>query len=57
METKSYHEQKRIEYTRKTRDILSLLPGFVTTFFRGIEPHTLPRTRLGYAEDLRVFFE
>ncbi|MCR5766949.1 MAG: tyrosine-type recombinase/integrase [Lachnospiraceae bacterium] len=57
METKSYHEQKSIEYTRKTRDILSLLPGFVTTFFRGIEPHTLPRTRLGYAEDLRVFFE
>ena len=57
MENKTYHEQKEIEYRKKLREILSDMPGFVTTFFRGIEPRTLPRTRLSYAEDLRVFFE
>ena len=57
MENKTYHEQKTIEYTKKLRVILADMPGFVTTYFRGIEPRTLPRTRLGYAEDLKVFFE
>ncbi|MCR5323306.1 MAG: tyrosine-type recombinase/integrase [Lachnospiraceae bacterium] len=57
MENKTYHEQKTIEYTKKLRVILADMPGYVTTYFRGIEPRTLPRTRLGYAEDLKVFFE
>ena len=57
MENKTYHEQKTIEYTKKLRVLLADMPGYVTTYFRGIEPRTLPRTRLGYAEDLKVFFE
>lgn len=57
MDNKTYHEQKTIEYTKKLRVILADMPGYVTTYFRGIEPRTLPRTRLGYAEDLKVFFE
>ena len=54
---KTYHEQKSIEYTKKLRMYLAELPQYVTTFFRGIEPNTQPRTRLAYAIDLKVFFE
>ena len=57
MENKSYHEQKNIEYTKKLRMYLAELPSYVTTFFRGIEPKTQPRTRLAYAIDLKVFFD
>ncbi len=57
MENKTYHEQKNIEYTKKLRQYLSELPSYVTTFSRGIEPKTQPRTRLAYAIDLKVFFE
>ncbi len=54
---KSYHEQKNIENTQKMREIVSGLPAFCRQFFRGIEERSLPRTRLAYAYDLRVFFE
>ena len=57
MENKSYHDQKNIEYTKKLREYLAELPSYVTTFFRGIEPNTQPRSRLAYAVDLKVFFE
>ena len=33
------------------------LPAFTLSFFRGIEPRTSSRTRLGYGYDLRIFFE
>ena len=56
MENRTYHEQQNIEYTKELREYLQLLPSFCTTFFRGIEPRTLPRTRLAYAVDLKVFF-
>lgn len=39
------------------RDILTELPKFCKQFFRGIENTTSTRTRLGYALDLRIFFE
>ena len=32
------------------------LPDFCSEFFLGIEPTTTPLTRLGYARDLKVFF-
>ncbi len=57
MPAKSYHDQKNIEYLKKLRELLEILPSFVTTYFRGIEQKNLPRTRLGYCEDLKVFFE
>ncbi len=57
MENKTYHEQKTIEYTKKLREFLAELPSYVTTYFRGIEPRTGARTRLAYANDLRVFFQ
>ena len=57
MPAKTYHEQKSIEYTKKLRDLLTELPSYVSTYFRGIEQRTLPRTRLSYCEDLKIFFE
>ncbi len=53
---KSYHEQLAIDNTVKLRELLSELPKFLGDFFRGIEPTTSARTRLGYAYDLRIFF-
>ncbi len=53
---KYYNEQDKIN-TLKMREVLEDLPRFCRQFFRGIEPTTSARTRLGYAYDLRVFFE
>ena len=53
---KYYNEQDKIN-TLRMREVLDCLPRFCRQFFRGIEPTTSARTRLGYAYDLRVFFE
>lgn len=39
------------------REVLTTLPPFCKTFFRGIEEYTSARTRLAYAYDIRLFFE
>jgi len=57
MKERSYYEEKNIENIKKLRELEKDLPPFVTTFFRGIEPHTASRTRIAYAIDLKVFFE
>lgn len=57
MENRSYHQQKNIEYTKKLREFLAELPTYVTNYFRGIEQRTQARSRLAYANDIRVFFE
>ncbi|MDD2355602.1 MAG: tyrosine-type recombinase/integrase [Lachnospiraceae bacterium] len=56
-QTDKYYEEKDRENTLKMRAVLDTLPRFCRQFFRGIEQNTLPRTRLAYAYDLRVFFE
>lgn len=53
---RTYHEQTAIDNTLKLRELLTELPTFLVDFFRGIEPTTSARTRLGYAYDLRIFF-
>ncbi len=53
---KYYTEQDKLNVLRM-RDVLDTLPKFLRQYFRGIEPTTSPRTRLGYAYDLRTFFE
>lgn len=53
----NYHDQLNIENVRKMREVLNDLPPFCKQFFRGIEQTTSTRTRLGYALDLRIFFE
>lgn len=57
MKEYSYQEQNNIENQKKLREVLSELPSFTLSFFRGIEPRTSSRTRLGYGYDLRIFFE
>lgn len=57
MESKTYHEQKTIEYTKKLRLLRKELPKFLDLYFRGIEQKTEPRTRIAYATDFKIFFE
>ncbi len=53
---KYYYEQDKSNI-RKMREVLTTLPLFCKQYFRGIEEVTSARTRLGYAYDLRTFFE
>ena len=57
MEQRTYHEQTNIQNTKRLRELISDLPSYVATFFRGIEQVTASRTRIAYAFDLHVFFE
>ena len=52
----TYHEQIKIEYTEKLRDILSTVPPFCKDFFRAIDQTTSAKTKLSYAYDIRLFF-
>lgn len=56
MENRSYHELKDIEYTKALREYLAELPGFVTTYMRGMKQRMQTRSRLAYAVDLKAFF-
>lgn len=53
----NYHDKQNRNNILKMREVLSSLPGFCKTFFRGIEEYTSTRTRLAYAYDIRLFFE
>lgn len=53
----NYHDKQNKENVLKMREVLNQLPPFCKQFFRGIEQTTSTRTRLGYALDLRIFFE
>ncbi len=55
--TKNYHDEQNNLNTLKMREVLSDLPTFCKSFFRGISDSTSARTKLAYAYDIRVFFE
>lgn len=55
--TKNYHDEQNNLNTLKMREVLSGLPTFCKSFFRGISDSTSARTKLAYAYDIRVFFE
>ena len=55
-EEKYYNEQDKINIAR-IRKVQSELPKFCKKYFRSIEQTTSTRTRLGYAYDIRTFFE
>ncbi len=57
MANKTYHQNEEIRNVLLMRNILDTLPKYVSTFFRSIEYTKAPRTRLGYARDLKTFFE
>lgn len=53
----SYFIKRDEDNILKIREIRKGLPAFCGEFFRGIEPYTTPLTRLGYARDLKLFFD
>lgn len=55
--SQNYHDEINKQNIEKMREVLKELPKFAKQFFRGIETTTSTRTRLGYALDLRIFFE
>lgn len=57
MANRTYHQEEDIHNVLLMRDVLSTMPHFVSTYFRAIEYSKAPRTRLGYARDIKVFFD
>ena len=57
MEQQNYFLKRDEENILKVREIRKNLPVFCGDFFRGIEQVSSPLTRLGYARDLKLFFE
>jgi len=55
--SQDYHEAVTAQNTLRLRELQHALPPFLKTFFRGIEDYTSSRTRIGYAYDLKVFFD
>lgn len=53
----SYHDEMSRTNIIKLREVIDTLPSFCRQYFRGIEEYTSTRTRLGYAYDIRLFFE
>ena len=56
MADKTYHQQQEIKNIEILRSLLAEMPKYVSTFIRGIENKTAPRTRMEYARDLKSFF-
>lgn len=54
---KTYNDQVNEKNIIALRNVISELPSYVKIFFRGIEPTTSSRTRLGYARDLKLFYD
>jgi len=52
----NYFIQRDEDNILKIREIRKELPLFCGDFFRGIEQYTSTLTRLGYARDLKIFF-
>ena len=55
MET--FYDDRNKDVTIKIRELRKELPPFCDEFFIGIEGRTTPLSRLGYAYDLRIFFD
>ena len=52
----SYHEQKKAQDVKRLREILAQLPAFLGLYFSSLSDQTSSLTRVGYAYDLRIFF-
>ncbi len=57
MKNINYFTERNIKNSNQLKVILISLPSFCDEYFRGIENKTTPLTRLGYANDLKIFFE
>lgn len=52
----SYHKQLETEKKLHLRELLKLMPPYVSDYFRAKEPTTTVKTRISYANDLNVYF-
>ena len=52
-----YFKERERDVNMRLREIRDTLPEFCDEFFVGVEPQTTVLTRLGYAYDLRIFFD
>ncbi|MCL2397019.1 MAG: tyrosine-type recombinase/integrase [Defluviitaleaceae bacterium] len=52
----NYHEEQNRQNILRLREHLKVLPPFLGEFFRNRADYTSTRTRLGYAYDLKLFF-
>ncbi len=52
----TYHEEQKAKDTIRLRALLEELPYFLGEFFRGISNTTSIKTRINYANDLKIFF-
>lgn len=52
-----YSKEIAINQIQTLRNIIAEMPPYVRTFFRGIEDTKAIRTRIGYAYDIKYFFE
>lgn len=52
-----YFKERERDVSVRLREIRDTLPEFCDEFFVGVEPQTTVLTRLGYAYDLRIFFD
>lgn len=52
----TYHQSTSNQNIVKLRELLKTLPSFCRDYFRGIEPTTTAKTRIGYGYDIRTFF-
>ena len=53
----SYFKTRDDDNILKLRKLRRELPSFCSEYFMGIEPYTTPLTRLGYARDIKIFFQ
>ncbi|MCR4764238.1 MAG: tyrosine-type recombinase/integrase [Lachnospiraceae bacterium] len=53
----AYYVEQDKRNILKMREVLDTLPKFCRQYFRGIDDVTSARTKLGYAYDLRTFFQ
>lgn len=56
MDKNNYFEVRRLTNEEKLRQLLDDLPEFAYDYFIGVESFTSALTRMGYAYDLKVFF-
>lgn len=52
----TYRQSTTNQNTIKLRELLKTMPSFCRDYFRGIEPTTTAKTRIGYGYDIRTFF-
>ena len=57
MKNNDYFKSRDEDNIFKVRELLLELPSFCGQFFIGVQNQTTPLTRLGYARDLKIFFD